>query len=45
MDKGEYYRDNDYTLLIESNDREAQKIAEIAGKPVYCVDSNKMYQG
>ena len=43
--KGEYYRDNDYTLLIESNDGEAQKIAKIAGKPVYCVDSNKMYQG
>ena len=42
--KGIFYREHDYNLLIESCDSEAQKIAEIAGKPVYCVESNKMYQ-
>lgn len=42
--KGEYYRDHDaFVLFIESSDRQAAKIAAIAGKPVYCVETNKMY--
>lgn len=30
-------------LFIESNDDEAKLIAQISGKPVYCVESNRIY--
>lgn len=30
-------------LFVESSDRQAQEIHERTGKPVYCVESNKMY--
>ena len=45
MFKGEYYRTHDnYQLFVESNDHQARRIHEISGKPVYCVETNKMYQ-
>lgn len=44
MYKGNYYKDNsNYQLFIESSDYQAKRIAEISNKPVYCVDTNKMY--
>ena len=43
--KGEYYKThNNYNLFVESDDRQAKKIAEISNKPVYCVETNKVYQ-
>ena len=42
--KGNFYKANDYyKLFVESDDFQARKICEISGKPVYCVDTNKMY--
>ena len=31
-------------LFIESSDRQAQDIHRLTGRPVYCVESNKMYE-
>lgn len=43
--KGEYYKQNSkYNLFVESNDNQAKTIFEISGKPVYCVETNKVYQ-
>ena len=43
--KGEYYKANPkFKLFVESNDHQAQRIYEISGKPVYCVETNKIYQ-
>lgn len=39
-----YKKNNNYNLFIESSDYQAQKIAEITKKPVYCVETNKLYQ-
>lgn len=36
--KGEYYRDSDSWLFIESELPQARRIAEISGKPVLCMD-------
>lgn len=33
----------DMTLFVESSDYEASRINEISKKPVFCVESNKMY--
>lgn len=42
--KGEFYKHHsNYELFIESSDIQAKKIAEISRKPVYCVETNKMY--
>ena len=42
--KGEHYKSQDWAkLFIESDDHQAQVIHEISGKPVYCVETNKMY--
>lgn len=42
--KGEFYKNHEnYELFIESSDHQAKKIAEISKKPVYCVETNKMY--
>lgn len=42
--KAEFYKSHDnYELFVESNDYQARKIAELTKKPVYCVDTNKMY--
>jgi uncharacterized HAD superfamily protein len=40
--KAEFYRDCDARLFIESNPRQAAEIARIAGKPVFCVDNQRM---
>ncbi len=43
--KGEYYLKHDkYKLFIESSDYQARKIAQMTGKPVYSVETNKIYQ-
>lgn len=31
-------------LFVESSDYQAQRIAQMSGKPVFCVETNKMYQ-
>ena len=31
-------------LFVESSDYQAQRIAKMSGKPVFCVETNKMYQ-
>lgn len=42
--KGEFYKQaTDFKLFVESSDYQARKINEISGKPVYCVETNKMY--
>ena len=42
--KGNYYKMFDqYKLFIESEDWQAKQIAEISGKNVYCVETNKLY--
>lgn len=40
--KASVYIKNDYWLFIESSDWQAQQIANISGKAVYCVDARKM---
>jgi hypoxanthine phosphoribosyltransferase len=43
--KGEFYKQHgNYRLFVESDDHQARRIAEISGKPVYCVETNKVYQ-
>lgn len=39
-----YKKNEQFMLMIESSDYQASRIAEMAGKPVYCVESNKLYQ-
>lgn len=42
--KSNFYKSRDnYKLFIESDDDQARKIAEISKKPVFCVETNKMY--
>ena len=33
-----------YKLFFESDDRQAQEIFKLSNKPVYCVETNKLYQ-
>ena len=43
--KSEIYRQRPAAkLFIESNDRQAQVIHRLTGRPVYCVESNKIYE-
>ncbi len=42
--KGNYYRDSDAILFVESENRQAKQIAEIAGKPVLCLQTHSMIQ-
>ena len=43
--KGNFYKThNNYKLFVESSDYQAKKISEISNKPVYCVETNKIYQ-
>lgn len=42
--KGNFYKNNDYRLFVESSDYQAKRISEISNKPVYCVETNKIYQ-
>lgn len=39
-----YKKHDEYMLLVESSDYQASRIAEMAEKPVYCVETNKLYQ-
>nr|WP_111300731.1 phosphoribosyltransferase family protein [Paracoccus saliphilus] len=41
--KGEFYRNCDATLFIESEEAQAIKIAQISGKPVLCVETHHVY--
>ena len=42
--KGNHYKQQNWAkLFVESDDFQAKKIFEISGKPVYCVESNKLY--
>ena len=42
--KGVYYKNHKTArLFVESDDFQARRIFEISGKPVYCVESNKLY--
>lgn len=41
--KGNFYKNNQYNLFVESNKFQAQGIFEISNKPVYCVETNYMY--
>lgn len=38
-----YTKDNRFKLFVESDDQQAQKIATISKKAVYCIESNKLY--
>ena len=43
--KAAYYKQHvNYKLFVESSDYQAKRICELTGKPVYCIESNKMYQ-
>ena len=45
MFKASIYADKpEMKLFVESSDYQAQRIARLSGKPVYCVETNKMYQ-
>ena len=45
MFKGKIYKNKrEFSLFIESDDYQARRICEISGKPVYCVETNKLYQ-
>lgn len=39
-----YLKQEKYNLFVESSDRQAKTIAETTKKPVYCVETNKVYQ-
>ena len=43
--KAKHYMANTTELFIESNDTEAQEIAKISGKPVFCLSSQTFYNG
>ncbi len=40
--KGKFYRDDPAILFIESENRQAVRIADIAGKPVLCLETHQM---
>lgn len=43
--KADIYAQREWArLFVESSDRQAREIYERTGKPVYCVESNKMYE-
>ena len=39
-----YMNHEEYELFIESDHKQALKIAETTRKPVYCVEKNELYQ-
>lgn len=44
--KSKYYKEHsEYILFIESSDYQAKIISDISHKPVYCVETNRMYGG
>ncbi|WP_145107646.1 phosphoribosyltransferase [Cereibacter sediminicola] len=40
--KAEVYRQSDAPLFIESENRQARRIAELSGKPVLCLESHRL---
>lgn len=40
--KGEYYKNHNHVLFIESNKKQAQIIANISNKPVICLETNSI---
>ena len=42
--KASVYKNSAYQLFVESNDYEAQMIAQLTGKPVISIEGNKLYQ-
>lgn len=43
--KAEYYKKTNTILFFESNEKQALEINRITQKPVYCVETNTLYQG
>lgn len=41
--KGEFYRNSDALLFIESEVRQAKQIAQVSGKPVLCTENQQVY--
>lgn len=41
--KAEFYRKSDSTLFIESEERQAETIARLSGKPVLCVETHQIH--
>lgn len=41
--KGEFYRNSDALLFIESEVRQARQIAQVSGKPVLCTENQQVY--
>ena len=41
--KAAAYRSDRWQLFMESNDKQAARIHDLTGKPVYCYDTNRMY--
>jgi len=41
--KADIYMDSQWLLFVESSDGQAKRIAEATGKPVICIETNKMY--
>ena len=41
--KAEVYRNNELVLFFESNKKQSEDIFKLTGKPVFCVESNKLY--
>lgn len=42
--KGEYYKNSNWAkLFIESDEKQAEQIAKISKKPVYCYQNNRLY--
>ncbi|WP_417809339.1 phosphoribosyltransferase [Thioclava sp.] len=42
--KGAQYRDSDAILFIESENRQAMRIAEVSGKPVLCLQTHRLIE-
>ncbi len=43
--KANIYKNDDCQLFIESEDSQAKEIATLSGKPVLCIETNKLYGG
>ena len=41
--KAQAYKDSNWLLFVESSDRQAREIHEMTGKPVICIETNKVY--
>lgn len=43
--KGEHYKRSDARLFIESSAMQGEGIAQVSGKPVICLEDNRLYTG